>query len=140
MIQSSLKGCSIASFRETSLSNSYTDRGMNKAKSPQIKLYTTREQSLNQASIRQIVAQSKVGELGSLILTNWSETVASERSRGFERRRRCSPIAQVLVWMAWQGSACAASHRLPGEVFTKPTPGAPHLDDSTGEHSRGTRT
>jgi hypothetical protein len=24
----------------------------------------------------------------------------------------------VLVWVAWQGSACAASQRLPGDVFT----------------------
>jgi hypothetical protein len=25
----------------------------------------------------------------------------------------------VLVWVAWQGSACAASQRLPGDVFTE---------------------
>jgi hypothetical protein len=36
--------------------------------------------------------------------------------------------------MAWQGRACAASQRLSGEVFTKPTPGASHLDASTSEH------
>jgi hypothetical protein len=53
---------------------------------------------------------------------------------GGEEKKECSPIAQVLVWMAWQGRACAASQRLPGEVFTKPTPGASHLDVSTGEH------
>jgi hypothetical protein len=35
-----------------------------------------------------------------------------------ERRRKDSPDAQVLVWVAWQGSACAASQRLPGDVFT----------------------
>jgi hypothetical protein len=36
-----------------------------------------------------------------------------------ERRRKDSPDAQVLVWVAWQGSACAASQRLPGDVFTR---------------------
>jgi hypothetical protein len=55
-------------------------------------------------------------------------------AEGGEEKKECSPIAQVLVWMAWQGRACAASQRLPGEVFTKPTPGASHLDASTGEH------
>jgi hypothetical protein len=46
----------------------------------------------------------------------------------------------VLVWMAWQGSACVASQRLPGEDFTKHAPGAPHLGTSTGEHSQSTST
>jgi hypothetical protein len=49
-------------------------------------------------------------------------------------------VAQVLVWMAWQGSACAASQRLPEEDFTEHAPGAPHHGASTGEYSRITST
>jgi hypothetical protein len=48
--------------------------------------------------------------------------------------------AQVLVWMAWQGSACAAGQRLPEEDFTEHTPGAPHHGTSTGEYSPITST
>jgi hypothetical protein len=46
--------------------------------------------------------------------------MARERSRRGRGRRSDSPIAQVLIWMAWQGRACAASQRLPKEDFTKP--------------------
>jgi hypothetical protein len=53
-----------------------------KAKPALIKHFITREHVLKQSSFRQTAAQSKVCELGSLILTNWSETVASERGQG----------------------------------------------------------
>jgi hypothetical protein len=80
-----------------------------------------------------------VCELGSLILTNWSETMARERGRGFERGITLT-VAQELIWMAWQGSACAASQRLPREYFIKHAPGAPHHDASTGGYSHSSST
>jgi hypothetical protein len=49
-------------------------------------------------------------------------------------------IAQVLVWTAWQGSACAAGQRLPGDDFTERTPREPHHGVSTSEYSRITST
>jgi hypothetical protein len=48
--------------------------------------------------------------------------------------------AQVLIWTAWQGSACVAGQRLPEDDFTEHTPRAPHHGAYTGEYSRITST
>jgi hypothetical protein len=45
-------------------------------------------------------------------------------------------IAWVLVWTAWQGSACAAGKRLPRVVFTS----AHQEHHITGMHTRFTTT
>jgi hypothetical protein len=51
-------------------------------------------------------------------MTRWSEAGVMREKRVTERRSRCSPIAQVLTWPAWQGSARAANQARPGEDFT----------------------
>jgi hypothetical protein len=69
--------------------------------------------------------------------------MARERRRRLERERERGitlTVAQVLVWTAWQSSACAAGQRLPEDDFTKHAPGAPHHGASTGEYSRITST
>jgi hypothetical protein len=67
--------------------------------------------------------------------------MARERRRRLEREEEDTLIvAQVLVWMAWQGSAYAASQRLPEDDFTEHALGAPHHGASTGEYSCITST
>jgi hypothetical protein len=62
------------------------------------------------------------------------------RDHGQRRRRRLEgeeitlTIAQVLVWTAWQGSACTAGQRLPEDDFTEHTLGAPHHGNATSEY------
>jgi hypothetical protein len=46
----------------------------------------------------------------------------------------------VLIWTAWQGSACAVDQKLPEDVFTEHSPGVPRHGTSTGVLSRNSST
>jgi hypothetical protein len=70
--------------------------------------------------------QSKICELGSLVLTSMVRDHGQGEKQKVERRRRSSPVAQVHTWPAWRGSARAADQARPREVFTAASPGAPH--------------
>jgi hypothetical protein len=87
-------------------------------------------------------SQSKLCELDSLELTNMVRDQGQREKQMVREREKqdYSPIAQVLVWMAWQGRACAASQRLPGDVFTEHSPGVPRHGTSTGESSCNSST
>jgi hypothetical protein len=80
------------------------------------------ESSLHQAA----AAQSKICEPGSLFLTNWSESMASERGQRKKRRITLTrPPGAYLAGMARQcprGRPGAAEGRLHRDA-----PGAPHL-------------
>jgi hypothetical protein len=43
-------------------------------------------------------SQSKLCELGSLVLARWPKTLAREERRGVERKEDTLTGAQVLVW------------------------------------------
>jgi hypothetical protein len=66
-----------------------------------------------------------------------------QKEKGREEEEALT-IAQVLVWTAWQGSACAAGQRLPKVVFTtahqehRITGVHTHITTTRG-HSAGTR-
>jgi hypothetical protein len=89
--------------------------------------HVTTQPRLTESSLQQAAAaQSKISELGSLFLTNWSESMASKREQRKERRNTLTrrPGA-YLVGMARQcprGRPGAAEGRLHCGA-----PGAPHL-------------
>jgi hypothetical protein len=99
---------------------------VSKAKSSLIKLFITREQSLNQSSIRQIAPQSKVYELGSLILTNWSETVAS--GRGQRKKGRSTLTRRPGAYLAGMARQCPRGR--PGATEGRSSP-SPHREHHT---------
>jgi hypothetical protein len=89
--------------------------------------HVTAQPQLTESSLHQAAAaQSKICEPGSLFLTNWSESVASER--GQRKKRRITLTRRPGAYLAGMARQCprgrpgAAEGRLHHDV-----PGAPHL-------------